>query len=419
VSRSYGPGRYDAAYEGRGLDYPIGYVRWTVNRNLACFLNLVARGDVRVRQMISRRVALDDAPDAYRALVEEPATTIAVVLTYPGHAARPAPAPLRRTAPSARPDRLRVGVIGCGSFVTQQLLPHFKALDAELYGVANRTSSAFAVLEARFHPKVLTTSMDVLMDEAAVDAFIVGTRHDLHAPIAERLVRAGRPVHVEKPMAMSVADAEALVSAVREARCLLTVGYNRRFAPAVLALRGMVGESGAPRQFLYRVNAVPVPPGHWTLDPVQGGGRLIGEGCHFIDLICYLADSEVTGVTGSFIGGGNLLASPRDNFAITMRFANGDVGTVVYSGQGGSGLAKERLEVFSAGRSFVLEDFRRVDAYGVRIPPVIVERGDKGFRGHLENFFAAVRGSASLRTTAEDGLRVARVIEAAALMGGG
>jgi predicted dehydrogenase/threonine dehydrogenase-like Zn-dependent dehydrogenase len=414
VSRSYGPGRYDRGYEAKGLDYPIGYVRWTEGRNLACFLEQVARGVVRVRELVARRVPIEDAPAAYRALIDEPNSGVAVLLTYAERATPTQRSPQRRRASAERSDRLRVGVIGCGSFVSQQLLPHFGDLNVELYAVANRTTASFPPLEARFHPAVLATSADVLVNDPAIDAFIVGTRHNLHAALAERIVRAGKPVHVEKPMAMTVSEAERVVAAVGETDGLLTVGFNRRFAPTVEALVRALETAPSPRQFLYRVNGLPVPLGHWTLDPVEGGGRLVGEGCHFIDLLCFLADSDVADATGAFVGGVNPLVPPHDNFAATLRFANGDVGTVIYSGQGTVGLSKERLEVFSAGRVFVIDDFVRLDVHGGRTGGLALRRADKGFRGHLENFFDAVRGRATLRTTVDDGMRVARIIEALA-----
>lgn len=414
VSRSYGPGRYDAGYEAKGLDYPIGYVRWTEGRNLACFLDQVARGVVRVRELVARRVPMEDARAAYRSLIDEPDSGVAVLLTYAERATPTQLSPQRRRALAERSDRLRVGVVGCGSFVSQQLLPHFADLNVELYAVANRTTAGFPALQARFDPAVLTTSVDTLLDDPAIDAFIVGTRHNLHAALAERIVRAGKPVHVEKPMAMTVSGAEGVAAAVREADGLLTVGFNRRFAPTVEALVRALATAPGPRQFLYRVNALPVPLGHWTLDPLEGGGRLVGEGCHFIDLLCFLADSDVADATGAFVGGMNPLVPPHDNFAATLRFANGDIGTVIYSGQGALGTSKERLEVFSAGRVFVIDDFLRLDVHGARSGGVALRRADKGFRGHLENFFDAVRGRATLRTTADDGVRVARIIEALA-----
>jgi predicted dehydrogenase len=162
---------------------------------------------------------------------------------------------------------------------------------------------------------------------------------------------------------------------------------------------------------LYRINAPVIPADHWTLDPDTGGGRFVGEGCHFIDLICYLANSEVVKVVGGFLGSDSPTLRSRDNLAITICFANGDIGTIVYSGQGNANLSKERIEVFVAGRVVVIDDFKSFKGYGVSVPVLELKRPDKGFRAHLENFFSAVKGESELVTTVDDGLKVAMIIE--------
>jgi predicted dehydrogenase/threonine dehydrogenase-like Zn-dependent dehydrogenase len=411
VSRSYGPGRYDPAYERRSLDYPIGYVRWTEGRNLAHLLGMLGEGSLSVAPLVSARVPVQDAAAAYRRLVDAPQETVAIVLEYPAKPAEaPRPAPLRRTGAAMRPGELRIGVIGAGAFVEANLLPYLGGLNARVYAVANRTTASFSRLEAVYRPALLTTSTDELLADPAVDAVIIGTRHDSHAALAMAALAAGRPVHVEKPLALTLADAAAVRDEAARRDGLLTIGFNRRHAPLVTRLRELLRDAGGPRQMLYRVNGTLVPPGHWTLDPAEGGGRLVGEGCHFIDLVCFLAGSEPAEVSGGFLGPSG--PSPaQDNFAVTLRFLNGDLATVVYSGQGNAGLEKERLELFAGGKAFVLDDFARLAAHGVRQPPAAASPPDKGFRGHLANFFAAVRGTEPLVTTAADGVRVAEVIE--------
>ncbi|HUF35650.1 MAG TPA: bi-domain-containing oxidoreductase [Gemmatimonadales bacterium] len=412
VSRSYGPGRYDPAYERKGLDYPIGYVRWTEGRNLVQVLAMLAEGSLAVGPLVTARVPMTEAPAAYRRLVDAPHETIAVVLDYPAKPPEaPRPAPLRRAARAARPGELRIGVIGAGAFVEANLLPHLAGLGARVHAIANRTTAAFARLEALHRPALLTTAPEELLADPAVDAVIVGTRHDTHATLALAALAAGKPVHVEKPLALTLADAEAVRDEAARRDGLLTIGFNRRHAPLVVRLREALAGTGGPRQLLYRVNAPPVPLGHWTLDPTEGGGRLVGEGCHFIDLVCYLADSEVTEVRGGFLGAGAGASPAQDNFALTLRFRNGDLATVVYSGQGNAGLEKERLEIFAGGKALVLDDFTRLTGHGLRLPAGAPAGSDKGFRGHLANFLAAVRGTAPLVTTAQDGVRAAAVID--------
>lgn len=410
VSRSYGPGRYDAAYESKGLDYPIGFVRWTEGRNLSCFLDMVASGAIQVRGMIANRVRLDEAARAYAALTSD-ARPLAVVLTYPVEKPQaPASAP-RTRGTRVHSDRLRIGIIGCGAFVTTNLIPEFAGLDAEVYAVANRSAAGFARLRAHVPSALMTTDADEVLADPNVDAVIVATRHNLHAMFASAAIKAGKPAHIEKPLALTLADALRLSDEVRTAGALLTIGFNRRFAPYVVAMRNAIHELGAPRHILYRVNAPLLPLDHWTLDPVEGGGRIVGEACHFIDLVCYLAGSPPISASIHSISGNNDLITAADNASISLTFANGDVGTIVYSAQGNPSLAKERLEVFTGGRAFVLDDFKSLSAFGAKVPSPRGAAGDKGFKGHLRNFFDAVRGRAELVTTVEAGVVVAQVLE--------
>lgn len=413
VSRSYGPGRYDVNYEAKGLDYPIGYVRWTEQRNLSLFLEMIQRGSIRVKKMISTEFPIENAPEAYRLLVEERNKTLAVLLTYKETETEsqtleaPSLVSLKRTSK----DELCIGIIGCGSFVQNNLLPNFHALGAKLYGVANRTTKEFSKIRALYAPEVTTTNSEELIKDPNVDAFIIATHHNTHAFLAKAVLEQGKPVYVEKPLALTLSDTETLAKLVREQKGLLTIGFNRRCAPSVMELRKILLKSPKPRQFLYRINAPVLPSDHWLLDPEIGGGRLIGEGCHFIDLICYLADSEVVKISGGFLGSDTPILRSRDNFAITMCFANGDMGTIVYSGQGNDKLSKERIEVFVAGRVFVIDDFKSLQSYGVKKNVMIPRGRDKSFKSHLNNFFDAVRGKSELITTVDDGLKVAVIIE--------
>ena len=413
VSRSYGPGRYDANYETKGMDYPIGYVRWTEQRNLSLFLELIQRGSLKVKEMISTEIPIENADQAYRLLVEDRDRTLAVLLTYKepeigSQTLKQVPHILPKRSGK---NKLSIGVIGCGSFAQNNLLPNFHALNAKLYGVANRTTKEFSKIKMIYSPEIITTSSEQLINDPNVDAFIVATHHNTHSVLAKVILEQGKPVYIEKPLALKLSDAEALAKLVRERKGLLTIGFNRRCAPSVVALKKMLLKSLGPRQFLYRINAPVLSPDHWLMDPEIGGGRLIGEGCHFIDLLCYLADSEVVRVTGNFLGNDSSILRSRDNFAITICFANGDMGTIVYSGQGNITLNKEQIEVFHAGRVLVIDDFRSFQCYSVKKKVISSTDQDKGFKPHLATFFDAVRGTSKLVTTVDDGVRAARIIE--------
>lgn len=412
VSRSYGPGRYDAQYERKGLDYPIGYVRWTEQRNLRLFLDLIQKKSVRVQEMISSEYPVDSAPEAYRALVQESYKPLAILIAYGEY--KPAPTLVKIPRMAIKPSTkglLSIGVIGCGSFVQKNVLPHFSALGVKLYGVANRSTKDFSTIKTIYRPTVLTTDPEQLISDPNIDAFIVATHHNTHAPLAKAILEQGKPVYVEKPLAMSLSEAEALAKLVRERNGLLTIGFNRRCAPAVMELKKILSLSSGPRQYLYRINAGVLPPDHWALDPEIGGGRLIGEGCHFIDLICYLADSEVIEATGCFLGSDSPLLPARDNFSIILRFSNGDMGTIIYTGQGSPKYGKELIEVFDAGRIFVIDDFKGLQSYGLKIDFLPSSVQDKGFKTYQNNFYESVRGNSNLITTVDDGVRVAQIID--------
>jgi predicted dehydrogenase len=228
----------------------------------------------------------------------------------------------------------------------------------------------------------------------------VATRHNLHYEVARAAVLAGKSVFVEKPMAMTSADASALVDLVAERKALLTVGFNRRFSPHAARLAALLAPMAGPKTIVYRVNAGALPPEAWVLDPVEGGGRLLGEGVHFFDLLAFL-----TGAAPVRVHHGGPAATRRDEGTVAVEFADGSVGTLIYAVTGGADLGKERVEVFAGGASFVLEDYRALEVHGVKGPGTRTRAVEKGQREQLENFYRALKGEAALGVTAADGLR--------------
>ena len=245
-----------------------------------------------------------------------------------------------------------------------------------------------------------TTDYRELVADPSVDVVYVATRHDLHYAVARAAVEAGKAVFVEKPMTTTVADARALVEAVARRGTLLTVGFNRRFSPHAARLAELLRPIAAPKTLVYRVNAGALPPEHWLLDPVEGGGRLVGEGVHFFDLLRFLAGAEpVRVVSASPRGRG------RDEASVAIEFADGSTGSLVYTGSGAAELGKERLEVFAGGASFVLDDYRSLEVHGLGKEGTRTRTVEKGQKEQLENFYRALRGEATLGVTAEDGLQ--------------
>ncbi len=414
ISTSYGPGRYDPSYEEKGRDYPLAYVRWTEGRNLEEVLRLIAQGSLQVRPLVDATYTVQDASLAYAALASE-SRPIGVLLDYNQDAAAGgAPShtclPRRATAARSPVSGFGVGVVGYGSYFRSVLLPLLKKHPGfRLASVCARTGlTVRGAVQNDGFPKG-TTDYRELLDDPSVEVVYVATRHDLHYPVAKAAVEAGKAVFVEKPMTMTTAEGRDLVEAVARRGALLTVGFNRRFSPHAARLAELLRPIVAPKTLLYRVNAGPLPPEHWLLDPVEGGGRLLGEAVHFFDLLAFLAGAEPVRVYA--VGPGE---RPRDEAVVTLEFADGSVGTLVYTGSGAPAAGKERAEVFAGGATFVVDDYRTLEVHGLDEKGVKTRTVEKGQAEQLENFFRALKGEAEVGVTAEDGRRATWCAEMAA-----
>jgi predicted dehydrogenase/threonine dehydrogenase-like Zn-dependent dehydrogenase len=405
ISRSAGPGRYDPNYEQRALDYPIGYVRWTEQRNLDAFVQLVADGKVDVASLISEMYPIEQAEEAYRAVM---GGSLAVLLTY-GEEEIAAPPPRTLHLRSAEPARGRIGLalVGPGSFVRAVHLPNLAASPHfEVLAVVGREGASARQIADKIGAAYATTDLAEALADPHIGAVMIATRHNLHAEQTIAAIGAGKHVFVEKPMGMTGDECCAIIEAAASRGALVTVGFNRRMAPTTQALHAALEDVRRPWTMIFRVNAGPLPPSHWLLDPLEGGGRLLGEGVHFIDFLCGLIGGEPAHVSAEASHDGQ-------DFALTMRFADGSLGTVIYTTQGDPAFPKERVEVFAGGGVAVLDDFRRLWLHGLPGRSIRGHRQDKGHRALLENFGAALRGQADLAIIAHDGLRATRVAEAA------
>ncbi len=418
ISTSYGPGRYDPSYEEKGHDYPFGYVRWTEGRNLEEVLRQIATGALRVRPLIDATHGVEDASAAYASLASEN-RPIGILLDYHLDAAASAPRavsyrPVRRATTPAKAGSFGVGVVGYGGYFRSMLLPLLKAHPG--FSLASACARSGLTVRAAVENDAFakgTTDYHELVADPAVDVVYVATRHDLHYAVARAAVDAGKAVFVEKPMTTTVSDAQELVEAVARRGTLLTVGFNRRFSPHATRLAALLRPIAAPKALVYRVNAGALPPEHWLLDPVEGGGRLLGEGVHFFDMLRFLAGTEPVRV---------LSASPRsrarDEGAVAIEFADGSTGSLVYTGSGASGMGKERLEVLAGGASFVLDDYRSLEVHGLSNEGLKTRTVEKGQKEQLANFYSALRGEAGLGVTAEDGLQATWCAEMAVASAG-
>lgn len=417
-SRSYGPGRYDRNYEEKGHDYPIGFVRWTERRNLAEFLRLVAAGQVRLDGLVTHRFPVERAADAYASVRSGGGTApIGVVLTYPEHAAT-TPARILVGGPArAVKGRPALGFIGAGSFASDMLLPILKTLDVELAGVATARGVTAHQAAQEFGFRYTASDPDALFSDAAVHAVAIATRHDDHADLATRALAAGKAVFVEKPLALDHASLERVVAAAADGPPLL-VGFNRRFAPATAFVMDRLRRLPGARVIHIRVNAGYIPPDSWMHDPAVGGGRIVGEGCHFIDLARHLAGAPVRDVAVTAVGGPDPAARLQDNVHIALCFEEGSIASILYTAKGNTKAGKERIEVFAAGTTAVIDDFRSAEFHGERVEHW-KGRQDKGHAEQLRRFVACLKDGGPSPIPLAELEEVSRVtLEAAALAGG-
>lgn len=395
LSRSYGPGRYDATYEELGWDYPVDHVRFTEQRNLQAFLDLADGGRITPAQLTTHRFPLADAEQAYALLKDRAADRAGILLTYPA-TERPALRRLDLKPVAVAGGDLGVGFVGAGEYACGVLLPLLRRVDhVALRGIATRQPAHGLSAASRFGFAFATAAADEVWREAATAAVFITTRHDSHARYAVDALAAGRHVWVEKPLALQLPELQAVAEAVRaHPASVLAIGFNRRCSPLVQALQQRLPE--APRLITCRINAGYLPPDHWTHDPVMGGGRLLGEGCHFFDLLCCLAGAPPVTVHTVALATDRRDLPPSANFAATVQFANGAVGQLQYSSAGPRALPKERVEVLGGGAAAVIEDFTRLTTYdhaGVHAETLRAQ--DKGQAELLRRFVAAARGQGS------------------------
>ncbi len=390
LSRSYGPGRYDRSYEERGNDYPVGYVRWTERRNLAAFVALLAEGQVAVEDLITALISVDEAPTAYEQLVNATTSPLGLVLTYTPTAVTKPPETGRIERRWRDPASVpAAGVIGAGSFSQRVLIPALREAGFELSAIASARGLSAAAAAERFG-FACTATPDEVLESGDLDVVCIASRHGSHAAYAIRALQRGLAVFVEKPPALTMEELDALRNASTGG--LLQVGFNRRFAPLAIAMRDHVLSPGQPIELLYRVAAGRLPEDNWLNDPDDGGGRLLGEGCHFVDFACWLMDGLPDQIRTSIpIQAGQLMVSQR--FAVTLTFANESIATILYGSESAPGVGKELIEVHAGGRSGRLEDFRRLELRGRgRAKTMRDGRANKGHAPQMRAFRSSLEG---------------------------
>lgn len=415
VSCSYGPGRYDPSYEEGGNDYPLGFVRWTEQRNFEAVLDLMASGQLDVEPLISHRFALAHAVEAYD-LLSSGEPSLGILLQYPGAAGQEAGALERRTvalpaAGTAPAGKANVAFLGAGNYAGRVLIPAFKAAGAQLRTVVS-SGGVSAVHYGKKHgfAQASTDGAEVLADPA-VDTVVVATRHDAHARQVLAALQAGKHVFCEKPLCLTLEELGQIESEARARPAQqLMLGFNRRFSPQVVKVKQLLATVAEPKSFVMTVNAGAIPADHWTQDKAVGGGRIVGEGCHFIDLLRHLAGAPITSWHADALGRHPTLAITDDKASITLRFEDGSVGTVHYLANGDKGFPKERLEVFCAGRVLQLDNFRKLRGWGWKgFSKLNLWRQDKGQATCAKAFVDAVKTGATCPISLDEVIEVSRV----------
>jgi predicted dehydrogenase/threonine dehydrogenase-like Zn-dependent dehydrogenase len=411
VSCSYGPGRYDPAYEQEGHDYPLGFVRWTAQRNFAAVLELMAEQRLEVNALISHRFPLAQAPHAYDLLTETGQPSLGVLLEYPERTpGTPAVRALRlASTPVAANGEPAVAVLGAGSYAARTLVPALARSGARLVGIASQGGLTAAHLGRKFGFATVATDPKQLIADPHVSAVVIATRHESHGSYVLEALSAGKHVFVEKPLAITMEENAAIEAVLaRTPGLLLMVGFNRRFAPLTVRIKGLLERASAPKSFIYTVNAGAVPPKHWTQLAEVGGGRIIGECCHFIDLLRFLAAAPI--VQWNLVTAAAKLGEPDPPATIALTFADGSVGTVHYLTNGNAAFPKERLEVFCGGRILQLDNFRTLRGFGWSgLGPLRGWRQDKGQSACVAAFIDAIRHGRSPPIPLDEIIEVSRV----------
>lgn len=410
MARAYGPGSYDPVYEQQGQDYPLPYVRWTENRNMVEFLRLVGAGSVKVSPLVSHRFALEKAPEAYATILDPATSSLAVVLSYPatepGTAARPH-IPRHRVdlkAPETG-QRFRVALVGAGNIVRWAHMPALRAIgDATLQAVVSGSGARAKSYARRYGAAYCTTNYDDVLADPAIDVILLGTRNDAHARQAAAALRAGKHVFVEKPVALTEAECRDLSAAQRESGRELAVGFNRRFAPTYVALRQRLAGRDGPFVVNCRVNSPGISGSYWMADP-SIGGAILGEACHFTDLMGWLLGDELVEVSAFSLPAELKDPVPTNNLCASFRFARGSVANLTYCTVGSGTSGGERVEVFGPGFGAMARDFKQFEVRGSLLSRRSSFFPDRGYRPQLAAFFSALRTGNPAPVNLDDGIR--------------
>lgn len=385
VSCSYGPGRYDPLYEDKGQDYPIGFVRWTAQRNFEAILTAIASGQLQVQPLITERVPLDQYLSIYGDMRQ--GGSIASILEYAA-TIQPEDTTVRINSRTFSGKNDVLAILGAGNFTNATLLPQLKALDANIKYIVSSKGLSGTTLAKKFGIAQTTTQEEDILKDPEVNAVLITTRHHLHAGQVVRSLEAGKQVFVEKPLAISKEGFQSIQAAYAQSKSSLTVGFNRRFSPFATKAKSVLGTNSGPMSIIATINAGAIPQNHWTQDMAVGGGRIIGEACHFIDLITFFTSSLVSSIHMTSMG--PQAAANTDVASLSLQYQNGSLGVINYFANGHASYAKERIEIYYQGKTIIIDNFRKAFFHGF-MTSSLKSRQDKGHKAQFRLFLERLR----------------------------
>jgi len=391
ISTSYGPGRYDPQYEEKGLDYPIGYVRWTENRNMAEYLKLISEGKIDVEPLIHSSFEISQATTAYETLKKDKEKPIIVLLSYPESKedAKPNRVIPNPSARASESDKINIALAGVGGFIKGMHIPNLQALNRhyQIHAVASRTGSNASNTTKQVGAQYCTTDYQEILNDSKVDAILIGTRHNQHASMVLEALQAGKHVLVEKPLALNYEELKPIRSfyETNQQGPVLLTGFNRRFSPFALRAKELIKNRTNPIIINYRMNAGYIPLDHWV-HTEEGGGRNLGEACHIYDLFTFFINSKVVSIQARSLTPKTDHYSSRDNFVAILGFEDGSVATLTYTALGSSEFPKEQMEIYSDGKVLTLDDYKQLRIHGSNAKGVTSKLTDKGHKRELEAF---------------------------------
>lgn len=394
-SRSYGPGRYDHLYEEMGIDYPFGYVRWTEKRNMEEFLNLLQQEKVNTEKLVTHNFKIEEAKRAYDLMMRGEEKSLAILLEYDGFPKSKPTIYLKEFSPNGHKEisTVNIGFIGAGNFAKNNLLPHLKRMkEVKLKGVVTSTGISAKDVAKKFGFEYCSSDVNQILGDDEINCVFIATRHSLHSQLVCQALRAGKAVFVEKPLATSQEELEEIARTLKQTPGKILVGFNRRFSPGAQLLKKHFQDRISPLVMTYRVNAGFIPAGHWIHDPTEGGGRIIGEVCHFVDLLSFFADSEVSSLLA--LPADDLRKTPLtcDNLVISLKFKDGSVGSILYSSRGDTSYSKERVEIFGENSVGVIDNFQKTSIVRNGKELRLKHSGSgKGHEEELEAFIQALK----------------------------